>query len=50
MEAKGVTRARYKRAIKARLRAVEAALDYGTKGQIMWNVRNLQSIVKEYLK
>ncbi len=38
------------RMIRDRLVALGAALQYGTKRQILWNARNLSSLIKEYTK
>ena len=38
------------RMIRERLVSLGAALAYGTQRQIAWNARNLQSLIKEYLK
>ena len=38
------------RMLRERLIALAAALQWGTKRQITWNARNLNSLLKEYLK
>jgi len=38
------------RMIQGRLRALQVALQYGSKSQILWNTRNLLSLIREYTK
>ncbi len=38
------------RLIVMRIHSLKTALQYGTKSQILWNTRNLLSLVKEYSK
>ncbi len=38
------------RLIRERLGQLNAALAFGTKRQILWNAKNLQTLIKEYTK
>jgi len=38
------------RLIYGRIRQIVSSLSYGTRKQILWNTRNLLSLVKEYVK
>ena len=46
----GVPRLTAERNMWERYRALGEALQYGTKAQVLWNTRNLLSLVKEYVK
>jgi len=43
-------RMQWERLVWERYRALGEALQWGTKAQVLWNSRNLLSLVKEYSK
>jgi len=48
VESAAQVRTRKLRAVWVRYRTLHVALEWGTKAQILWNTRNLLSLVKEY--